>query len=128
LNTLEKFNAYVQKNGLDILLPQNMSQEIFNDILKGVYAYKDHKYNSSVPCLLVAVLSIKAKSLILKSEHDLQVSFKLQDEVMVEFDNYVLTILLEEQRRKGILNFTEDSLPTLENILDNDREVKFIDL
>ena len=126
MNTLEKFNVYVQKNGLDTLLPQNMSQKIFDDMLKGVYAYKDNKYNSSVPCLLVSVLSIKAKSFILKSEHDLQISFKLQDEVMVEFDNYVLAVLLEEQRRQGILNFTEDSLPTLENILDSTRKVQFI--
>lgn len=118
----------MQKNSLDALLPQNMSKEIFDDVLKGVYAYKNNEYNLSVPCLLVAVLSIKAKDFIFQSEHDLQIGFKLQDEAIAELDNYVLAVLLEEQRRKGILNFTKDSLPTLENILDNDREVQFIDL
>jgi len=105
-----------------------MSNEIFNDVVKGVDAYKNNEYNVSVSYLLVAVLSIKAKEFILESAHDLKISFTLQEEVMVEFDNYILAIILEDQRRNGTFKLSESSLPTLENILDSNREVQFIDL
>lgn len=116
-NPLHKLSELLKNNGKICLLPQNLPDEILESMEKEAIALEEERDDLTLSLLLVAILELKSEGLVSLSGK-LEIS---QKELMDNFYVYSSSVRLELLRRSGKLAIAEESLPTLENILDGNR-------
>lgn len=116
LNKLEKL---VRERGKVCLLPHNLPDDILQRIEDEAIALGEDNDSPPPSALFMAVLELKNKSPFTKS-WKIEVS---PDELMDNFYVYSSSVRIEILRRKGKVDFAEESFPTLENILDGSRNM-----
>jgi len=115
---LNKLRRLIKKNGIKCLLPQNLTDELLNKMLREADAI-DNNTTEETPSstLLMAILQLKSKSII---KIDMKIKMS-PEELMESFSIYVTYLRMEQKRRKNEIYVTDESLPTLENIFDENR-------
>jgi hypothetical protein len=123
MDYIDEYFNYVQKEGLTGLLPQNMPDYILQRMLNEIGAAESNKDDIEASTLLLAVLSIQSGTLITENENNLTLKFEPPEEFMEKFENYKLSLSMEHMRRIKKISISTNTLPTLLNILDSNREV-----
>ncbi len=116
----DKLYGHVKKNGIKGLLPQNLTDELLDKmILEADAINEDETEDISPSTLLISVLYLEGGSKISK-----KMEIKIDPELLMEyFDLYIVLLRLEEMRRKKIISMSIESLPTLKNIFDPQRNI-----
>ncbi len=117
---LNKLRRLIKKNGIKCLLPQNLTDELLNRMVREADAIDDDTVDETPSStLLMAILHLESKTII---KGDMEI--KMAPETLMEyFSLYVTSVRIEEKRRKKEIYITEESLPTLENIFDKNRSM-----
>jgi len=117
-NILEDLLEQIEKNGIKCLLPQNLSVQILNKMLEEAEAL-DNRTTEETPSslLLIAVLHLHHGGK-LGNTTEIQIA---PEKLMDYFSYYITSLRLEGLKREGLVDFTESSNPTLENIFDSTR-------
>ena len=115
----------IKKNGIDYLLPQNISDEFLSSMLKEAENIDMDTVQESSPNILsIAVLFLSGGDSTRPRE---AIRFKIEFDIMAEhFSLYVTQLYLESLRRRGEIEIVKDSMPTRENIFDKNRDIGFI--
>jgi len=125
MNDIEKYFEYAEKEGLSGLLPQNMPDYILYRMLDEIGAIDTNSDDTPASTLLLAVLSIHSGEIITKDGgNNMSVNFEPPKELMEKFENYKLSLSIEHMQRIKKISISANSLPTLDNILNSDREVE----
>lgn len=114
-----KLLNFTMTNGIEFLLPQNLTDE-FLDVILLESKNMDNGIDSSPSILLLAVLHLEYNS---KLTQDLVLNCD-RKKVFEHMNIYIDWLKLERLRRVGTAKITEDQLPTLDNIFRNDRIIK----
>lgn len=123
MNHIDDYFNYVKKAGLAGLLPQNMPEYILQRMLDEIRAIESDQDEVDASTLFLAVLSLQSGTAIAKSGNNLTVKFEPPEEIMEKFENYQLSIRMEQMRRMKKIAISTNTLPTLSNILDSKREI-----
>jgi len=124
MNDIEKYFEYTKKEGLSGLLPQNMPDYILHRMLEEIDAIDTNSDDTPASTLLLAVLSIHNGKIITKDGgNNMSINFEPPAELIEKFENYKLSLSMEHMRRIKKISISRNSLPTLDNILNSDREV-----
>ncbi len=122
---LNKLRRLIKKNGIKCLLPQNLTDELLNRMVREADAIDgDTVEETPSSTLLMAILHLESKSII-KGNMEIKMA---PEELMEYFSLYVTSVRIEEKRRKKEIRVSEDSLPTIENIFDKNRTMDIIGL
>lgn len=125
MNELEEYFEYTEKEGLNGLLPQNMPDFILYRMLEEIDSIETNSNNTPASTLLLSVLSIHNNKIITHNGgNNISITFEPPEELMEKFDNYKLSLTMEYMRRMKKISIPINSLPTLDNILNSDREVE----
>ncbi len=119
---LDKLFEHIKKNGTKGLLPQNLPEDLLYRMISEADAIENETTEetpSSV--LLMTILHLEGGPKVAK-----KMDIKIAQEKLVEyFDLYIISIGLEEMRRKKVIIVPDESLPTLKNIFDKKRSIDF---
>lgn len=125
MNDIEEYFTYIQKEGLNGLLPQNMPDNILDRMIEQIDAIDTDSDDTSIVTLFLAVLSIhKGKVITKDGESIMRIKFEPAEELIEKLDNYKISLSMEYMRRLKKIFIPINNLPTLDNILNSDREVK----
>lgn len=114
----QKLLKLIKKNGIRCLLPQNLTDELLDRMIREAEAI-DNDTTEETPSstLLMAILHLESKSIIKEN-----VKIKIEPEKLMEcFSYYITSIRIEQKRRKKEIFVTKESLPTIDNIFDKNR-------
>ena len=116
----EHLNAY----GIEGLLPQNLSERLLKILSDEFDDFKqeDREKKGGTRLLIDAVLCFFLEN-DEKSFETLESIEISPDELYEAISTYGLSIIFEEIRRAGLIDISEENLPTLNNILDAHREL-----
>ncbi len=120
---LELLYKHIQTYNIDGLLPQNLSEDLLK-IMSDEYGsfQKDTKDRLGISTLLTTVLCLMhKKSVVLGEDDNLKTSY---ENLMENINCYGACILFEEIRLSGLIKISEENLPALNNIFDENREMK----
>ena len=124
MSDIKKYFEYTEKEGLRGLLPQNMPDYILHRMLEEIDAIDTNSDDTSASTLLLSVLSIHNGKIITNDGgNNLSIAFEPAEELMEKFENYKLSISMEHMRRIKKISISVNTLPTVDNILDSNREV-----
>ena len=113
-----------KEHGKQGLMPQNLSGDMLDMLLIEFEAVKNNEVDIPASMLLMTVLLLKSDKDPLREE-SVSIQFS-PEELMDNFNDYGVAIILEDYRRKGKVSITESSLPTDKNIFDSNRNVQFV--
>jgi len=116
---LNKLFKLVKKNGIKCLLPQNLTDDLFNRMLLEADALDNDKtdeFPSST--LLMAILHLESRTILTEKNIEIKIA---PEKLMDYFSFYITALRLEDMRRKEIIDISKDTLPTLDNIFDKNR-------
>jgi len=115
----------IDNNGIEYLLPQNLSLAILSRMLEEAEAL-DSRTTEQTPSslILISVLHLH------HGEHlGDAIEIQIEPEKLMEyFSYYIASLRLEGMKRGGLINLTEKSNPTVENIFDSTRMMEIKDL
>lgn len=122
-NLLNKLIKHVEERGINGLLPQNLPEVLLNQMnIEGDSLESDTIQEIPTSTLLLAVLHLLYKKKLSKQP----ITIEIQPTKLMEyFSQYIIALRMEDMRRKKDIEIPDNSLPTLENILDPTRKVKF---
>ena len=122
LETIHNLLKFINQYGEEYLLPQNLSDKVFNRMIQEANTVHSKPYEETlVTTLYIAVLHLADNSKISSIE---RIEFAIHREKVEECINlYATQLRLEEMRRKGDLNIPATSFSTLANIFDRDRKI-----
>ncbi len=117
-------NTHINEYGIEGLLPQYLSETLLKIIsvefanLQGNNTGED---NESIAVLLSTVLHLARGEI---SSFNTGKTFEIPTDALYDkVNNYGLSIMIEEIRRADLIEIAEENLPTLNNILDDNREL-----
>lgn len=111
----------VKKNGIKCLLPQNLTDDLLHRMLLEADALDNDKTDEMPSStLLMAILHLESKTILTDKNMEIKIA---PEKLMDYFSFYITSLRLEDMRRKEIINISEDSLPTIDNIFDKDRKM-----
>ncbi len=125
MNHVQSLKKHVKSNGIRGVLPQNLTQNIFNRMIKETDSFRaeDGKTPSTLMMMSIMYIHTKNKKLFSSSK---AISFDIPpDEMHKMFVTYSVAINMENLSRTGKITI-ENSSPTIDNIFDEQREVSFI--
>jgi len=124
MSDIKKYFEYTEKEGLCGLLPQNMPDYILHRMLEEIDAIDTNSDDTPASTLLLSVLSIHNGKIITNDGgNNSSIAFEPAEELMEKFENYKLAISMEHMRRIKKISISVNTLPTVDNILDSNREV-----
>jgi len=124
-HVLNELKNTIEKNGIESLLPQNLSRETLDFMIIESETMKNDSQNGVSPHMLIlAILHLAENSL----PKDVRVAHLSDDDLTNYLTAYMTTLGLEEMRRDGYISIKENHLPTVDNILDLHRNIMFNDL
>jgi len=118
------FNTHLSVYGIDGLLPQNLSPTLLQIISKEFNNFREESSNQDnhpFALLLISVLMLIRGEIIQLDDYE---SYKIPtDEVFENINSYGVSITLEELRRWQVIQMSEENLPTLDNIFDDNADL-----
>jgi len=118
---LNKLLKQIKNNGIKCLLPQNLTDELLDQLLLEADAlYNDETEKLPPSTLFLAILHLTSKTSPTKKIVKIEIA---TETLMDYFAFYATSLKLEELRRKEAIVIAEDSLPTLDNIFDKNRMI-----
>lgn len=124
MNHEEKLNAHIYEYGLEGLLPQNLPDNILDRLLLEIDSYQQENDETPASTLLIAILTLQNGKIIQSNTGSINIDFQGEDDLMDKFNSYMICIILESLRRETPLYIADDSLPTLKNIFDKQRQIQ----
>lgn len=120
---IDLLNTHLVEHGISGLLPHNLSETLLKIMSEQFDDFQLYNYEGSdnVAVLLTSVLYLlmgdvnpidKNKTLVLNTK-----------DFTDKLNSYGLSITIEEIRRSGLIEILEENLPTIGNILDDNREL-----
>jgi len=122
MDYMEEFNKHIEEKGLEGLLPQNLTDNILTRMLLEIESCEKNNSDTPASTLLMAILSIQNGNII--KNGIAHVTFNGENELMAKFDSYAVCVQIEGMRRSTPVCIADDSLPTLKNIFDKDRNIQ----
>jgi hypothetical protein len=122
INDVEKLREHVEERGLNGLLPQNLSKDLLQ-IMSCQYGnlQGNEEDNVSISALVMAVMCLVNNEVAIISENTIvEISY---EDLMEKIDYYGTSIVLEEIRRSGLIDVSEENFPTVKNIFNENREL-----
>ncbi len=121
-NPVDKLHRHIKKNGAKGLLPQNLTNELLDRMLLEVDALeRDETDEIPSSTLLLSILYLADPSADFNKKMEITID---PEELMEYFDLYMIAIMLEEKRRANEVKIAAASLPTIENIFDQNRKIE----
>jgi len=127
MSVANELSKHCSDYGIEGLLPQNLTDFLLDKLLEEIMSMHEQDKKMAPTLLLLIVLSLKNGHCI-TTESDTSIKFKGEKELMDSFANYELAITLEVYRRDSKIQLSKDSLPTIENIFDKNRNVTFTEI
>jgi len=124
MNFEKKLLKHCEEHGVEGLLPQNLTNMLFNRLLEEVMSIRNEDEKVTPTLLLLIVLSLKSGH-CLTAMPETSILFDGEDDLMKSFENYEMAITLEVYRRNATIELSEASLPTVKNIFDDQRNIEF---
>ena len=116
--------THINKYGIEGLLPQYLSATLLKIISVEFANFQGSNIgenNESIAVLLSAVLHLARGEI---SSINTGKTFEIHTDALYDkINNYGLSIMIEEIRRTDLIEIAEENLPTLNNILDDNREL-----
>lgn len=113
-DTADAVKKHINVNGFEGLLPQNLSDEILQIMIKEANSLNNLAEKKRPPtALLLSITKLQKES----DQSNGEGNSANDEELLGHFDIYIESIRKEDARRKGELTIIEDSFPTLANIL-----------
>lgn len=114
IHHISRLMKLVNREGLKVLLPQNMTEEIFLRMIEEVEA-QDESRTDDVPSstIFLAVMQLSEKKVFDEKSVKIKIS---EEKIMDNFSSYVAALRIEAMRRDGVIEIAEDLLPTEDNI------------
>ena len=121
---IQKLQKLIKKNGIKCLLPQNLTDELLNRMIREADALVNDTTNEMPSStLLIAILHLESKSKMKK-----RMEIEMEEGKLMEcFNLYIISLRIEEKRRNKEIFILNESLPTIENIFDKNRTISGID-
>jgi hypothetical protein len=119
-NAIETLREHIKKKGLSGLLPQNLPENILERMYLETLSMENGIVDTPASTLLLAVIFLE------KGEDNIGKSFDVfleEDDFLEKINLYFASIRVEDKRRKKFIFLPKDSLPTLDNLLELDREI-----
>jgi len=124
MNFEKKLLEHCEENGIEGLLPQNLTDMLFNRLLEEISSIDSENGKVAPSLFLLTVLSLK-NGHCLTTNPETHIQFDGEKDLMKSFENYEMAITLEAYRRNATIELSEASLPTVKNIFDGQRNIKF---
>jgi len=108
--------------GLKGMLPQNLPEVFLQEFVFEYEAFKNNTIDKHAPSMiLMAVIIFEHKYRKILFE---EVELVVQPEKLIEkYNFYGMAIVVEDLRRKGVIDISQNDLPNVENIFDLNREI-----
>ncbi len=119
-NAIETLREHIKKKGLSGLLPQNLPENILERMYLETLSMEKGIVDTPASTLLLAVIFLE------KGEDNIGKSFDIfleEDDFLEKINLYFASVRVEDERRKKLIFVPKDSLPTLDNLLELDREI-----
>jgi len=116
---IDLLNTHISEYGIEGLLPQNLSTTLLK-IISTEFDNLQGKEDKSATVILNTILLLTKGELSSADDKNIDIE---AEEFIDQVSNYGLAITVEEIRRAGLINISIDNLPTLNNILDTNRDL-----
>lgn len=121
-NHIQKFEEYVEKEGLEGLLPHNLADDILERFLKELDAlHDDESTKTPASTLFLAIFHLSTKKKILVKNKKIKLTMS-PEEFQTKFETYSTLINIEELNRKTNMTFKSENPITLDNIFDKNQK------
>jgi len=116
---IDLLNTHISEYGIEGLLPQNLSATLLK-IISVEFDDLQGKKDKSATVILNTVLLLSQGELYSSDNENIDIE---AEEFINQVSSYGLSITVEEIRRAGLIDISKNNLPTLNNILDTDRDL-----
>lgn len=116
---IDLLNIHINKYGIEGLLPQNLSETLLK-IISVEFDNLQGKTDKSSTIILNTVLLLSKHKLHSSNDEIIDIE---AEEFIDQVSNYGVSITIEEIRRAGLIDISQNNLPVLSNILDSDRDL-----
>lgn len=124
INHIEQLLRYVEDNGVQGLLPQNLPDKLLDRMNKEGDAVNNNTTEKTPPSsLLIAVMLLTKGEKHLGKKVEIDVAPNL---LMDNFSLYITSLRIEDMIRKGDIEIAKRSLPSIKNIFDTTRSVEIM--
>jgi hypothetical protein len=124
-NKLPKLIEHYEEFGLKSLLPQNLSELFLQEFIFEYEAFKNDTLDKHAPSMiLMAVIIFEHEYKKIPFEKVEQVL--KPEEIMEKYNFYGMAVVVEDLRRKGIIDMSQNDLPNVKNIFDANRKIPLV--
>lgn len=127
MNIEQKLLKHCQKYGIDGLLPQNLTDSLLDRLLEEIMSIRDEDEKVTPTLLLLIILSLRSGH-CLTGTPPVSIKFNGEKDIMDSFENYEMAIMIEVYRRDSKIKISKDSLPTVKNIFNKNRNITFTEI
>lgn len=122
LHPVNKLLKHIDKHGIKGLLPQNLPDELLDRMNAEADAIENNK-TEEIPSssLLISILRLTNEPI---TKDKIEVTIET-DKFREYLSMYIMSLRIEDMRRKKDINVPTDSLPNIKNIFNKTRKYKF---
>lgn len=121
-NYIQRFEEYIEKEGVEGLLPHNLADDILERFLEEAdVLHCGGNTRAPASTLLLAVLYLSAKGNMSYKSRNIELTMS-PEELQEKFGIYITLMAIEEINRKSGMTLKSEDLVTLDNIFDNNQK------
>jgi len=127
MNIEKKLLKHCQEYGINGLLPQNLTDSLLDRLLEEIMSIRDKDKKVAPTLLMLIILSLRSGH-CLTNTPSMSIRFDGEKDLMDSFENYEMATMIEVYRRDSKIKISKDSLPTVKNIFNKNRNVTFTEV